>query len=162
MLTSPTTASESWVDLLELDQEAFPLDFTEFSFLSSSDTNQSADNYYYMYPALYLPSDTYQSFNDHLPLENDNTSLPASRASLPRPEVAVCDICGRGFTRPADLKRHHVVVHSPSFTDCPIYGCTRKGPQGFTRKDHMNEHVRQFHHVDIKKRKALKNPRTCF
>jgi len=82
MLTSPTTASESLDDLFELSQEAFPLDFAEFSFLSSSDTNQSADNYYYMYPALYLPSDTYPSFNDHLPLENDNTSLCQDQSLL--------------------------------------------------------------------------------
>jgi len=115
--------SESSVNMLELSQKPSRLDFTEISFLSSSDINQRVDNYGFLFPIEsdncseeFLSPYTYQRFNDHhRPSENDNT-----------PKSVVCDICQCVFTHPADLKRHHVVVHSPLFMDCPMYECTRK------------------------------------
>ncbi|KAF7587702.1 hypothetical protein BBP40_006837 [Aspergillus hancockii] len=64
-----------------------------------------------------------------------------------------CD-CGRSFTRPADLKRHQTSVHNPVFQDCPVAGCIRKNGNGFPRRDHLIEHLRSYHHMDVPKRRA--------
>ncbi|KAF2475517.1 uncharacterized protein BDR25DRAFT_103320 [Lindgomyces ingoldianus] len=60
------------------------------------------------------------------------------------------------FTRLADLQRHQSTVHGmglPEFP-CTVARCTRVGDKGFTRRDHLVEHLRNFHHLDIPKRKA--------
>jgi hypothetical protein len=67
-----------------------------------------------------------------------------------------CSDCGRAFTRSADLKRHQTSVHYPVFQDCPIADCSRKGHNGFPRKDHLLEHLRAYHHVPVPKRGASK------
>ncbi|KAB8067174.1 hypothetical protein BDV29DRAFT_186635 [Aspergillus leporis] len=64
-----------------------------------------------------------------------------------------CD-CGRAFTRPADLKRHQTSVHNPVFQNCPVAGCIRKDSNGFPRRDHLIEHLRSYHHLDVPKRRA--------
>lgn len=65
----------------------------------------------------------------------------------------VCE-CGRAFTRPADLKRHESSVHNPVFQDCPVQGCIRKDSNGFPRRDHLIEHLRSYHHLNVPKRRA--------
>lgn len=67
-----------------------------------------------------------------------------------------CSDCGKSFTRSADLKRHQTSVHYPVFQDCPIADCSRKGHNGFPRKDHLLEHLRAYHHVPVPKRGASK------
>ncbi|KAF2020187.1 hypothetical protein BU24DRAFT_459794 [Aaosphaeria arxii CBS 175.79] len=60
------------------------------------------------------------------------------------------------FTRLADLQRHQSTVHNKNTTPeypCEVKGCTRIGDKGFTRRDHLVEHLRNFHHIDIPKRK---------
>lgn len=56
-----------------------------------------------------------------------------------RPKSFVCETCGSDFTRPADLKTHHLTVH------VSMVECTRKGHNGFMRKDDQVDHVRQSH-----------------
>lgn len=67
-----------------------------------------------------------------------------------------CDNCGKSFTRFADLKRHQSSVHFPVFRNCPVEHCSRKGSNGFPRQDHLVEHLRSYHHMDLPKRRALK------
>ncbi|KAJ6111881.1 hypothetical protein N7523_007942 [Penicillium sp. IBT 18751x] len=67
-----------------------------------------------------------------------------------------CDSCGKSFTRFADLKRHQSSVHFPVFRNCPVENCSRKGSNGFPRQDHLVEHLRSYHHMDVPKRRALK------
>lgn len=67
-----------------------------------------------------------------------------------------CDNCGKSFTRFADLKRHQSSVHYPIFRNCPVEHCSRKGSNGFPRQDHLVEHLRSYHHLDVPKRGALK------
>ncbi|KAJ6114734.1 hypothetical protein N7486_000512 [Penicillium sp. IBT 16267x] len=67
-----------------------------------------------------------------------------------------CDDCGKAFTRFADLKRHQSSVHYPVFRNCPVEHCSRKGANGFPRQDHLVEHLRSYHHLDVPKRRALK------
>ncbi|KAF2707875.1 hypothetical protein K504DRAFT_446966 [Pleomassaria siparia CBS 279.74] len=60
------------------------------------------------------------------------------------------------FTRLADLQRHQSTVHgvgAPAFP-CTVPRCTRIGDKGFTRRDHLVEHLRNYHHLDIPKRRA--------
>ncbi|KAF9728797.1 hypothetical protein PMIN06_006001 [Paraphaeosphaeria minitans] len=59
------------------------------------------------------------------------------------------------FTRLADLQRHQSTVHGVGTPDfpCTVKDCTRVGDKGFTRRDHLVEHLRNFHHIDIPKRR---------
>lgn len=55
--------------------------------------------------------------------------------------------CGSCFTRSFSLARH-VKLHSQAAIhrfDCPGRGCGRQGTYGFTRKDHLQEHLRAVH-----------------
>ncbi|KAF2087729.1 hypothetical protein K490DRAFT_65570 [Saccharata proteae CBS 121410] len=66
------------------------------------------------------------------------------------------------FRRFADLQRHYKTVHRSSTTqmhDCPKKKCDRKGARGFTRRDHLTEHLRAYHNETIPKRRKG-NPKT--
>ncbi|KAF2737463.1 hypothetical protein EJ04DRAFT_510329 [Polyplosphaeria fusca] len=41
---------------------------------------------------------------------------------------------------------------TPDFP-CTVPRCTRVGDKGFTRRDHLIEHLRNFHNLDIPKRR---------
>lgn len=63
----------------------------------------------------------------------------------------------KGFKRHADLMRHMTTVHHKEDMEkfaCPRRGCPRKAENGFTRRDHLVEHLRNFHVQDIPKRKG--------
>ncbi|EXJ95744.1 hypothetical protein A1O1_00868 [Capronia coronata CBS 617.96] len=49
------------------------------------------------------------------------------------------------FSRNADLKRHIKSRHEGVYLDCVVRECNRKGTNGFTRKDHRAEHIRNVH-----------------
>ncbi|KAH3971978.1 hypothetical protein HBH98_002690 [Parastagonospora nodorum] len=76
-----------------------------------------------------------------------------------RTKTWTCEISGctssANFTRLADLQRHQSTVHgmgTPEFP-CTVAHCNRVGDKGFTRRDHLVEHLRNFHHMDIPKRR---------
>lgn len=71
-----------------------------------------------------------------------------------------CGQCGKSFTRVADVKRHQASVHFPVLTDCPMVSCPRKAKNGFPRRDHLIEHLRSYHHMDIPKRSVTKRKAT--
>ncbi|KIW87310.1 uncharacterized protein Z519_11946 [Cladophialophora bantiana CBS 173.52] len=58
----------------------------------------------------------------------------------------------RFFSRKADVTRHYKSRHDIKYIDCPKRNCERKGSQGFTRRDHLTEHLRGFHMEKIAKR----------
>ncbi|OAP58590.1 hypothetical protein AYL99_07680 [Fonsecaea erecta] len=58
----------------------------------------------------------------------------------------------RFFSRKADVTRHYRSRHDIKYIDCPKRNCERKGSQGFTRRDHLTEHLRGFHMEKIAKR----------
>lgn len=95
----------------------------------------------------HLPSTPQQPPNHKPP-----TKLTCDRSNKPFP----CADCGKAFTRSADLRRHQTSVHYPVFQDCPVADCSRKGHNGFPRKDHLLEHLRAYHHVPVPKRGASK------
>lgn len=61
--------------------------------------------------------------------------------------------CNATFSRKADVNRHMTCTHQRiEYIDCPIKNCARKGENGFTRKDHLLEHKRGYHCMDLSKR----------
>jgi len=65
--------------------------------------------------------------------------------------------CLSAFARKADRDRHYECVHNKSENKkfpCEVKGCNRVGDQCFTRKDHLVEHLRNYHRKDIPKRKT--------
>ncbi|KAF2502724.1 hypothetical protein BU16DRAFT_447910 [Lophium mytilinum] len=68
-----------------------------------------------------------------------------------------CDIEGCTsnalFGRLADLQRHQTTVHSEDKPfPCTVHRCSRVGPRGFNRRDHLTEHLRSYHQQNIPKR----------
>src|ERR1700761_6325354 len=59
------------------------------------------------------------------------------------------------FSRKADVTRHHKSRHDITYIDCPKRHCERKGGHGFTRRDHLTEHLRGFHMEVIAKRQTV-------
>lgn len=88
------------------------------------------------------------------PQNTQNILTTPSRPAKPFP----CENsnCGKSFTRFADLKRHQSSVHNPVFRNCPVEHCSRKGSNGFPRRDHLVEHLRSYHHLDVPKKRVLK------
>ncbi|GFF32438.1 zinc finger protein PLAG1 [Aspergillus udagawae] len=80
----------------------------------------------------------------------------SSSESAKSPKAYACEDCGKAFTRSADLKRHQTSVHYPVYQDCPVEHCPRKDRNGFPRRDHLIEHLRSSHHMDLPKRRMTK------
>jgi hypothetical protein len=89
--------------------------------------------------------------------------LPAlSLANMHSSKKFACDFemdskvkCDAAFARKADRDRHRACVHQKENNrthPCNEPGCNRNGPNGFTRKDHLTEHARNFHQKAIPKR----------
>ena len=69
--------------------------------------------------------------------------------------------CNSAFARKADRDRHYECVHNKTENKkfpCEVKGCSRVGDQCFTRKDHLMEHLRNYHRKDIPKRKTNRRP----
>ncbi|MCJ1430734.1 hypothetical protein MMC27_000084 [Xylographa pallens] len=58
--------------------------------------------------------------------------------------------CGKGFTRMADLKRH-LENFKPEGAKHPCTLCRLyRGDDAFKRKDHLTQHLRGFHKIDVR------------
>jgi hypothetical protein len=67
----------------------------------------------------------------------------------------------RLFRRKADVTRHLKSTHNKTYLNCPKCKCHRKDFNGFTRQDHLVEHLRQYHQENIPKRhRYLREPGT--
>jgi len=90
--------------------------------------------------------------------EPDNgANMPGSRSKKFRCPTSDCSAA---FSRKADKDRHFECVHRRGANkkhDCPVVKCTRNGDLGFTRKDHLTEHLRNYHHQQIPKRKKARS-----
>ncbi|KAL4881078.1 hypothetical protein BJY04DRAFT_218596 [Aspergillus karnatakaensis] len=115
-------------------------------------------------PTSYPSSSTPVWSPTSMPLMEQSVFPPLEGFSQEPPKPAkpyACDDCGKSFTRPADLKRHQTTVHYPVFQNCPVADCSRKDNNGFPRRDHLVEHLRSYHHMDVPKRRAAKRLRVA-
>lgn len=56
--------------------------------------------------------------------------------------------CGSESTRSGEMNRHHL-SHSQSVPRHPCPHCRKyRGDNGFKRKDHLRQHIRNYHHID--------------
>ncbi|KAF3479944.1 uncharacterized protein GIQ15_06920 [Arthroderma uncinatum] len=74
--------------------------------------------------------------------------------------ICLYENCEGSFSRVADLSRHQKSIHFPTKMDCPKSRCNRKGYYGFTREDHLTEHLRQYHGDNLAKRTSSKSKRS--
>ncbi|KAK5008655.1 hypothetical protein LTR28_003688 [Elasticomyces elasticus] len=66
------------------------------------------------------------------------------------------------FARTADLQRHIMIKHyrdSVEKHSCPVPRCHRVNANGFTRKDKVTDHMRNFHNIDIPKKAGRRSER---
>lgn len=77
-------------------------------------------------------------------------TTPTTKCACPHPDCQDSSgLSAKLFSRKADLARHIRSTHEEASLDCPFDKCTGKGTMGFTRKDHLVEHRRQYHAEDI-------------
>lgn len=120
---------------------------------SNSSSGGSTSTAPYGYPSLNArASSPASSISDHV----GSRKKLSSKKDIPY--VCLHPGCSRAFARMYDLDRH-CKTHYPQTTqkfDCPeaVKGsfCGRMGDRGFTRNDHLNEHLRKVHHYDIRTR----------
>jgi len=80
---------------------------------------------------------------------------PRKGEGRPKEYFCLAPSCDSIFTRKADLERHFATTHISSVRfDCPMYRCHRTGEDGFTREDHLKEHLRNYHRKYIPKGKG--------
>jgi hypothetical protein len=66
--------------------------------------------------------------------------------------------CGKWFSRPADLKRHHRELHEPGQKRY-ICGCCATKPEGFKREEKLINHKVKFH--EFKRGSELRKCSEC-
>ncbi|MCJ1402341.1 hypothetical protein MMC11_005561 [Xylographa trunciseda] len=69
--------------------------------------------------------------------------------------------CGKGFTRIDDLRRH-LKNFRPESAKHPCPHCRRhRGEKAFKRKDHLEQHLRNYHHIGLEVRSHWNFLRFC-
>ncbi|KAL2868625.1 C2H2-type zinc finger protein [Aspergillus lucknowensis] len=122
----------------------------------------SLDSAYYDFNPTFISTPAWSPTS--MPPLDQSMFPPLDGLSQEQPKPAKpygCEDCGKSFTRPADLKRHQSTVHYPVFQNCPVADCSRKDNNGFPRRDHLVEHLRSYHHMDVPKRRAAKRLRVA-
>ena len=78
-------------------------------------------------------------------------SIPCLRSS----EKVPCPFtgCTSSFGRKAEVDRHFTSIHNVKLIDCDVNNCSRKGENGFARKDHLLEHKRGYHQMSIQRKR---------
>ena len=85
---------------------------------------------------------------DRQPIARDQPETQSPETQYP----CLYEGCEHISTQFSDLKRHyktHKAKDSAASIDCPKRGCSRVGVHGFTRNDHLNQHLRDYHKQDI-------------
>ncbi|KAH7397711.1 hypothetical protein BKA64DRAFT_45338 [Cadophora sp. MPI-SDFR-AT-0126] len=90
------------------------------------------------------------SFSEGIELVDKCPRVPGTNAQPAQPTSRpfICDIrgCSHTYKRIHELRRHkrtHLGV-KPHACQYPL--CNRSGRNGFVRKDHLKQHMRQVHH----------------
>jgi len=100
-----------------------------------------------------IPSNSLQEFGSQL-LNSVNASEESSLkssttpgATIPPSGPFICDTdgCHRSYKRVHEMRRHKRVHSSTKPHACIFTNCRRSGQNGFSRKDHLRQHLRQVH-----------------
>ncbi|KAF1809723.1 hypothetical protein P152DRAFT_402557 [Eremomyces bilateralis CBS 781.70] len=81
---------------------------------------------------------------------------PPPTTPISKPFPCPYPSCATSYHRKADCRRHVTAVHERhnlTLVDCTVAKCGRRGRKGFTRLDHRTEHLRNFHKLDIPKKR---------
>ncbi|GBF65535.1 hypothetical protein TMEN_8252 [Trichophyton mentagrophytes] len=117
------------------------------------------------YVVTITPTPTSTPYFTHQPrYHSKQTNLCCRPSRSTQRFICLYENCEGSFSRVADLSRHQKSIHFPTRMDCPKSRCNRKGFMGFTREDHLTEHLRQFHGEQLAKRTSSKSKRaetTC-
>jgi len=103
------------------------------------------------------PSDSMQdpeSFQFGISDASQENSRSRSMAGDPAPSSScpfICDAedCSRSYRRIHELRRHKRVHLNTKQFACRFTNCKRSGQKGFTRKDHLKQHLRQVHGASL-------------
>ncbi|OCK87752.1 uncharacterized protein K441DRAFT_682389 [Cenococcum geophilum 1.58] len=90
------------------------------------------------------------------PGDEKSASMSRSSSRSKQKNSFACDNedCTASFTRLADLQRHQSTVHTKEkLFPCSVNNCSRVKDRGFSRRDHLTEHLRSYHAMPIPKRK---------
>jgi len=83
--------------------------------------------------------------------ENSPSSNTAANRALDSSRPFICDAegCDRSYRRVHELRRHKRVHSSTRPFSCRFANCSRSAQKGFTRKDHLKQHLRQVHGTSL-------------
>ncbi|KAF8864011.1 hypothetical protein BDZ45DRAFT_582914, partial [Acephala macrosclerotiorum] len=56
-----------------------------------------------------------------------------------------CTVCPASYKRRYELYRHRLVHTGVRNHACHFMGCNKAAPNGFARKDHLRQHLKQVH-----------------
>ncbi|OCK95557.1 uncharacterized protein K441DRAFT_658255 [Cenococcum geophilum 1.58] len=86
--------------------------------------------------------------------KSTSISTPSSRSKQRNSFTCDNEDCTASFSRLADLQRHQSIVHTKEkLFPCSVNNCSRVKDRGFSRRDHLTEHLRSYHAIPIPKRK---------
>ncbi|RDW61074.1 hypothetical protein BP6252_12457 [Coleophoma cylindrospora] len=57
--------------------------------------------------------------------------------------------CNRDYKRKHELKRHQKYHSGVKAHRCNIPRCNRSGQNGFVRRDHLGQHMKKVHKIDV-------------
>ncbi|KAH8784628.1 hypothetical protein BGZ57DRAFT_187731 [Hyaloscypha finlandica] len=79
--------------------------------------------------------------------ESSPKSSMTAGSAVPPSGPFICDIdeCHRSYKRVHEMRRHKRVHSSTKQHACIFTNCRRSGQNGFSRKDHLRQHLRQAH-----------------
>lgn len=79
--------------------------------------------------------------------ESNPKSSMTTGSAIPPSGPFMCDIdgCHRSYKRVHEMRRHKRVHSSTKPHACTFTNCRRSGQNGFSRKDHLRQHLRQVH-----------------
>ena len=129
----------------------------------SSSSSSRQDDYSSPYYESSTPSSFYSASNSHPITQYDELPLPPPPSSSEPPRqpnskdapsypclYPGCQTSVK-FKRCADLEWHIQTVHFPIRYECPFKWCGRVGENAFTRKDHLRDHEREVHMMEVPK-----------
>jgi hypothetical protein len=140
----------------------YPRTVSQSTYSSSMGPSQTSHTSRHYQPPYYTSSGTLSTQAHRLP-HGPNAGPLSPDSQTDQREYFYCphedckDETGqpnRRFSRKADVSRHIKTTHEKEYISCPYNRCPRTGVNGFTRQDHLTEHLRGYHKEMVDKRRS--------